>query len=125
MSKTDLISIERIEKAIYVIRGEKVTLDRDLAGQLIDRAGKVVQYSAVVITHCEGAMSTDRLNRIIEEVKSLTPDDRRRLLESLEHDEELSTTKMPVRRPGTLKGTVKYMAPDFDAPLDDFKEYME
>ena len=29
------------------------------------------------------------------------------------------------RRPGTLRGTVKYMAPDFDAPLDDFREYME
>ena len=31
MSKIDLISIEKIEKAIYVIRGEKVMLDRDLA----------------------------------------------------------------------------------------------
>ena len=31
----------------------------------------------------------------------------------------------PPRRLGTLKGTVLYMAPDFDAPLDDFKEYME
>ena len=31
MSKTDLISIEKIKKAIYVIRGEKVMLDRDLA----------------------------------------------------------------------------------------------
>ena len=29
------------------------------------------------------------------------------------------------RRLGTLKGTVVYMAPDFDAPLDDFEEYME
>lgn len=29
------------------------------------------------------------------------------------------------RRPGTLRGTVLYMAPDFDAPLDDFREYME
>jgi len=29
------------------------------------------------------------------------------------------------RRPGTLRGTVKYMAPDFDAPLVDFTEYME
>ncbi|HZU35864.1 MAG TPA: type II toxin-antitoxin system prevent-host-death family antitoxin [Gemmataceae bacterium] len=29
------------------------------------------------------------------------------------------------RRPGTLKGTVLYMAPDFDAPLEEFKEYME
>ena len=26
---------------------------------------------------------------------------------------------------GRGKGTVTYMAPDFDAPLDDFKEYME
>jgi prevent-host-death family protein len=29
------------------------------------------------------------------------------------------------RRLGTLKGTVLYVAPDFDAPLDDFKEYIE
>jgi prevent-host-death family protein len=29
------------------------------------------------------------------------------------------------RRPGTLRGTILYMAPDFDAPLEDFKEYME
>lgn len=28
------------------------------------------------------------------------------------------------RRLGTLKGTVTYMAPDFDAPLDEFKDYM-
>ena len=26
---------------------------------------------------------------------------------------------------GTGKGTVLYMAPDFDAPLEEFKEYME
>ena len=32
MSKTDLISIEKIERAIYRIRGEKVMLDRDLSG---------------------------------------------------------------------------------------------
>jgi antitoxin (DNA-binding transcriptional repressor) of toxin-antitoxin stability system len=29
------------------------------------------------------------------------------------------------RKPGTLKGTILYMAPDFDGPLEDFKEYME
>jgi len=28
------------------------------------------------------------------------------------------------RRLGALKGLVKYMADDFDAPLDDFKDYM-
>ena len=31
MSNTDLILSEKIEKAIYLIRGEKVMLDRDLA----------------------------------------------------------------------------------------------
>ena len=31
MSNTNFISIERIEKVIYLIRGEKVMLDRDLA----------------------------------------------------------------------------------------------
>jgi len=31
MNHTDLIPIEQIEKAIYLIRGEKVMLDRDLA----------------------------------------------------------------------------------------------
>ena len=30
----------------------------------------------------------------------------------------------PRRQLDTLKGTVRHMAPDFDAPLDDFKEYM-
>ncbi len=28
------------------------------------------------------------------------------------------------RQPGTLKGTVLYMAPDFNTPLEEFKEYM-
>lgn len=34
------------------------------------------------------------------------------------------STQLP-RRSGTMRGTVLYMAPDFDAPVDDFKEYME
>ena len=29
------------------------------------------------------------------------------------------------RQLGTMKGSVLYMAPDFDAPLEDFKESME
>lgn len=29
-----------------------------------------------------------------------------------------------VRQLGTMAGTVLYMAPDFDAPLEDFAEYM-
>ena len=30
-----------------------------------------------------------------------------------------------LRKLGTMRGTIKYIAPDFDAPLDDFKEYMQ
>jgi prevent-host-death family protein len=30
-----------------------------------------------------------------------------------------------LRRLGSMRGTVRYIAPDFDAPLEDFKEYME
>jgi len=33
-------------------------------------------------------------------------------------------TVQPRRKLGTMQGTVTYMAPDFDAPLDEFKEYM-
>ena len=29
------------------------------------------------------------------------------------------------RIPGTLRGTVTYMAPDFNAPLDEFKDYVK
>lgn len=29
------------------------------------------------------------------------------------------------RKLGSLRGTVLYLAPDFDAPLEEFKEYME
>ena len=44
-----------------------------------------------------------------------------------ENDQPLARI-VPAERPGerqlgTLKGSVLYMAPDFDAPLDDFKEY--
>ena len=28
------------------------------------------------------------------------------------------------RQPGTLSGTVTFMAPDFDSPLDEFQDYI-
>lgn len=33
--------------------------------------------------------------------------------------------KPPRPAPGLGKGSILYMAPDFDAPLEDFKEYMQ
>ena len=37
----------------------------------------------------------------------------------------LVAARQAERKLGTMKGTVRYMAPDFDAPIEDFKEYME
>ena len=69
-----------------------------------------------------------------EEAQAKLPE----LIDNLKPDEEIIITKnnQPVarliasrqqtpRKLGTLRGSVKYIAPDFDAPLDDFKEYME
>jgi antitoxin (DNA-binding transcriptional repressor) of toxin-antitoxin stability system len=72
----------------------------------------------------------------LEEAQAQLP----QLIEQLHPGEEIVITRdqnpvarlvgepQPERKPrrtGTLKGTVLYMAPDFDAPLEDFKEYME
>jgi prevent-host-death family protein len=35
-----------------------------------------------------------------------------------------ATTPTTFRQPGLLKDKILYMAEDFDAPLEDFKEYM-
>jgi antitoxin (DNA-binding transcriptional repressor) of toxin-antitoxin stability system len=39
--------------------------------------------------------------------------------------EQAKPIKPPRPGPGLCKGAIVYMAPDFDAPLDDMKEYME
>ena len=72
----------------------------------------------------------------VEEAQARLP----QLIEQLHPGEEIIITRdqKPVarlvgegtapprpRQLGTLRGTVLYMAPDFDAPLDDFKDYME
>lgn len=63
-------------------------------------------------------MSTEALNRIIKEAKALTPEERRELIDRLARVEENSPEHI-MRQPGTLKGAVKYMAPDFDSPLSN------
>ncbi len=35
------------------------------------------------------------------------------------------TGSHPKRQLGTMRGSVKYMSPNFDAPIDDFTEYTE
>ncbi len=38
---------------------------------------------------------------------------------------EPTKSAKPRPGPGLCKGSILFMAPDFDAPLEDFKEYME
>lgn len=54
---------------------------------------------------------------------SLTPDVRTRLLEDLAFAER--GVPAPRSGPGACQGAILYMAPDFDAPLEELKEYME
>jgi antitoxin (DNA-binding transcriptional repressor) of toxin-antitoxin stability system len=71
----------------------------------------------------------------LEEAQAKLPE----LIDRLQPGEELLITRdqkpiakltgtaepaRPQRQLGTMKGSVLYLAPDFDAPLDDFKEYM-
>lgn len=41
-----------------------------------------------------------------------------------EKSQEETKTEKPLRRFGGMKGLVIYMADDFDAPMEDFAEYM-
>jgi antitoxin (DNA-binding transcriptional repressor) of toxin-antitoxin stability system len=64
--------------------------------------------------------------KLSELIHDLTPGDELLITENDQPVARLVKESAPerrtFRRPGTLRGTVKYMAPDFDAPLDDFKE---
>ena len=72
----------------------------------------------------------------IEEAQAHLPELVRRLsgdeeLVITENDQPVARLVKSVRQPsakrrlGTMKGSVLSIAPDFDAPLDDFQEYME
>ena len=66
--------------------------------------------------------------RLSELIHRLTPGEEVIITENDRPIARLTLTAPPERKPrqpGTLKGTVLYMAPDFDEPLDDFKAYME
>ena len=61
---------------------------------------------------------------LIQEINQLKWDQLLRLQAYL-HSMEKEGNNFPYeRRFGALKGTLLYMAPDFDAPLEDFNEYM-
>jgi prevent-host-death family protein len=63
--------------------------------------------------------------KLADLIQSLMPGDEIVITENNQPVARLvPVTVQPQRKLGTMKGTVTYMAPDFDAPLDEFKEYM-
>jgi antitoxin (DNA-binding transcriptional repressor) of toxin-antitoxin stability system len=69
--------------------------------------------------------------RLADLIHRLTPGDELVIIENEQPVARLlastssETSSDTPRRLGSLRGTVRYMAPDFDAPLEDFQEYME
>ncbi len=45
------------------------------------------------------------------------------LMDELSYEDRGSVRPRP--QPGAMKGSILYISPDFDAPLEDMKEYME
>jgi antitoxin (DNA-binding transcriptional repressor) of toxin-antitoxin stability system len=71
----------------------------------------------------------DAQARLADLVHRLLPGEEILITEDDQPVARLVSTRGPkdrhLRQLGTLKGTVLRIAPEFDAPLDDFKEYME
>jgi len=66
--------------------------------------------------------------KLAELIANLAPGDEVVIMKDDEPVAHLTRAEKPEnnapRQPGTLRGTVLYMAPDFDLPLDEFKDYM-
>ena len=60
---------------------------------------------------------------LIRAIDRMPPQKVKELFEQVTHQH--GPEKDSGLRFGALKGMLVYMSPDFDAPLEDFKEYME
>jgi prevent-host-death family protein len=60
-----------------------------------------------------------------EIIDQLAPGDEVVITDHQQPVARLVATRPAERKLGTVRATVRYMAPDFDAPLEDFKEYTE
>ncbi|MCO6455415.1 MAG: type II toxin-antitoxin system prevent-host-death family antitoxin [Pirellulaceae bacterium] len=65
--------------------------------------------------------------RLVELIHKLNPGEEVIITENNLPVARLVSTVQPAarRQLGTMRGTVLYMAADFDGPLEDFKEYMQ
>jgi prevent-host-death family protein len=63
---------------------------------------------------------------LAELISSLVPGEEVIITDNQQPVARLLPVKSPLQRKlGTMRGSVRYIAPDFDESLDDFKEYME
>lgn len=63
---------------------------------------------------------------ILEQLEALSPEERQAvetIIRSTVQKRAAAVGERP-KRFGALKGVVTYMSPDFDEPLEDFKDYM-
>ena len=71
----------------------------------------------------------DARTRLTEIVQNMIPGEKLFITVNDHPIAELVRTDYPPsdqpRKPGSAAGKILYMADDFDAPLEDFKEYME
>ena len=63
---------------------------------------------------------------LIQKIEELPPDLREQVADFVDFLKEKKAKSLPEKHPvfGSAKGMF-VLAPDFDEPLDDFKEYME
>lgn len=70
----------------------------------------------------------DAQARLAELIRDMSPGDELIITAGSRPVARLTTTTGPQettpRQPGTLSGTVTWMAPDFDAPVPEFQGYM-
>ena len=57
-------------------------------------------------------------------LKQLPFEEKLKVKKAIDKDLNGNPINKQKRKAGTMKGLVKYMAPDFDGPCEDFKEYM-
>lgn len=68
-------------------------------------------------------MQTIEVTILEPKAEAMLEDMESKKLVKLSKPKKNGTEKKPLQR-GSMKGLVLYMAEDFDAPLDDFEEYM-
>ena len=76
-----------------------------------------MRYNKLAMLTYEVTILKPKAEEMLEEMES------EKLVKLSKLSENGSEEKKPLKR-GSLKGFVNYMADDFDAPLEDFEDYM-